>query len=111
MAGFAAAAFDIEGESAGFVASGFGFGHAGEPVADWPESAGIRSGVGTWCAANRRLVDIDALIEKFDASDVVVLAGELSGLHQPAGENRVERVDDQRAFAGAGNTGDTDKAA
>jgi len=34
LAGFAAAALDVEGKAAGFIAAGFGFGKPCEPIAD-----------------------------------------------------------------------------
>ena len=72
LAGFAAAALDVEREAAGLVAARFGFGQAGEPVADRREGAGVGRGVGARRAADRRLVDVDDLVEVLEAFDAVV---------------------------------------
>src|SRR5690606_35608262 len=73
LAGLAAAALDVEGEAAGLVAAGFRLRQAGEPVADRREGAGIGGGVGARRAADRRLVDVDDLVQKFEALDAVVV--------------------------------------
>ena len=73
LAGLAAAALDVEGEAAGLVAARLGLRQAGEPVADRREGAGIGGRVGARRAADRRLVDVDDLVEEFEALDAVVL--------------------------------------
>ena len=67
LAGLAAAALDVEGEAAGLVAARLGLGQAGEPFADRREGAGVGGRVGARRAADRRLVDVDDLVEKFEA--------------------------------------------
>ncbi|EAT07204.1 hypothetical protein SKA58_11960 [Sphingomonas sp. SKA58] len=62
LAGFAAAALDVEAEAAGLVAARLRFGEAGEPVADVGEGAGIGRRVGARGAADGRLVDVDHLV-------------------------------------------------
>ena len=47
LAGFAASALDVEGETARSIAARAGFGHSGEQLADRGEQAGIRCRVGT----------------------------------------------------------------
>ena len=84
LAGLAAAALHVEGEAAGLVAARLGFRQAGEPVADRREGAGIGRGVGARRAADRRLVDVDDLVEKFDALDLVVIA-RMQRAHRAAG--------------------------
>ena len=54
LAGFAAAALDVEGEAARLVAARLGFGQAGEPFADGREGAGVGRRVGARRAADRR---------------------------------------------------------
>ena len=72
LAGLAAAALDVEGEAAGLVAARLGLGQAGEPLADRREGAGVGRGVGARRAADRRLVDVDDLVEMLEALDAVV---------------------------------------
>src|SRR5207248_9865694 len=63
LARLAPAALDVEGEAAGLVAARLAFGQAGEPVTDLGEGAGVRRGVAPGRAADRRLVDVDDLVE------------------------------------------------
>ena len=72
LAGLAAAALDVEGEAAGLVAARLGFRQAGEPFADRREGAGIGRGVGARRAADRRLVDVDDLVDVLEPLDAVV---------------------------------------
>ena len=53
LAGFATAAFDVEGEAAHFVAADFGFAGHGEDFSDFVEDAGVGGGIGSWSATNR----------------------------------------------------------
>ena len=69
LAGLAAAALDVEAEAAGLVAARLALGQAGEPVADLGEGAGVGRRVGARGAADRRLVDVDDLVEMFEAGD------------------------------------------
>ena len=62
LAGFAAAAFDVEGESADVVAAFAREGHAGEEFADGGEQAGVGGGVGARGAANGGLIDVDDFV-------------------------------------------------
>ena len=72
LAGFAAAALDVEAEAARAVAALARFGHPGEQFADRREQAGVGGRVGARGAADRRLVDVDDLVEKFQAVDFAV---------------------------------------
>ena len=96
LARLAAAALDVEREAAGLVAARLAFGEAGEPVADLGEGAGVGRGVGARGAADRRLVDVDDLVEMLEAGDLVVAAGEDARAVQGAGGGGVERVDGER---------------
>jgi hypothetical protein len=78
LAGLAAAALDVEGEAAGLVAARLRLGQPGEPVADRGEGAGVGGRVGARRAADRRLVDVDDLVEQLDPVDPVVRAGLLA---------------------------------
>src|SRR5690606_35578040 len=63
LAGFAAPAFDVEGESSRTVAARAGFRDAGEELADRREQAGVGRRVRARGAANRALVDVHHLVE------------------------------------------------
>ena len=93
LAGLAAAAFDVEGEAAGLVAARLGFGQAGEQFADRREGARIGGRVGARRAADRRLVDVDDLVEMLDAFDAVERGGGFAGAVEAARQRLVERVD------------------
>jgi hypothetical protein len=111
LAGLAAAALDVEGEAAGLVAARLRFRQAGEPFADRREGAGIGRRIRARRAADRRLVDVDDLVDVLEALDAVVRSGALAGAVQLAGDGAVERVDQQRRLAAAGDTGDAGEQA
>ena len=106
LAGFAAAAFDVEGESADVVAAFTREGHAGEEFADGGEQAGVGGRVGARGAADRGLVDVDDFVEVFEAVDVVVWGGFFLGAVEFAGGNFGEGVVNQGGLAAAGYAGD-----
>ena len=87
-AGLAAAALDVEAEAAGLVAARLALGQAGEPVADVGEGAGIGRRVGARGAADRRLVDVDHLVEIFEAGELLVAAGRSCGRRSGGGRRR-----------------------
>jgi hypothetical protein len=87
LAGLAAAALDVEGEAAGLVAAR-GFGQHGEPVADGVKGAGVGRGVGARRAADRRLVDVDDLVDLLQPLDAVVRAGLFAGVVELAARAR-----------------------
>src|SRR5579875_296729 len=111
LAGLAAPAFDVERETARPVAARLGFGQAREPVSYWRECTRVGCRIGTRRAADRRLVDVDDLVEVLDALDAVVRARLLARAHQPARQRLVERVDHQRRFAAARDAGDAGEGA
>ena len=111
LAGLAAAALDVEREAPGLVAALRRFGQLREPVADRREGAGVGRGVGARRAADRRLVDVDDLVEMADAVESAVHAGMLARIVEPLGQRLVERLDDQRALAAARHAGDAGEGA
>ena len=106
LAGLAAAALDVEGEAARLVAARLGFRQAGEPVADRREGAGIGRGVRARRAADRRLVDVDDLVEEFQALDAVVVGRMLARAHDAARRRLEQRLDQEGRLAAARNAGD-----
>ena len=111
LAGLAAPALDVEREAAGLVAALGRFRQLGEPVADRREGAGVGRRVGARRAADRRLVDVDDLVEMAHAVEPAVLAGMLARAVQPARQGLVERLDDQGALAAARDAGDAGEGA
>ena len=106
LAGFAAAALNVEGEAAGLVAALAGFGEHGEEVADGGEDAGVGRGIGARGAADGGLIDLDDFVELVDADDAAVLAGFFAGAVEFFGEGAVEDVVDEGGFAAAADAGD-----
>src|SRR5918912_1222373 len=109
LAGFAAAALDVEGEPAGLVAANARLRHVGKELTYRGKQAGIRGGGGPRGAADRRLVDVDDLIQVVQALNRVVLAGPLARAEEVLRHALVEDVADQGALARAGDTRDADK--
>src|SRR3546814_4350583 len=81
-------------------------------ISDWSSdvcSSDLR--VGARRAADRRLVDVDDLVAVLDPLDGVVGAGKGARLVQAAGQRLVERLDDERRLAAAGDAGDAGEGA
>ena len=106
LAGLAAAALDVEGEAPRLVAARLGFRQVGEPVADGREGAGVGRGVGARRAADGRLVDVDDLVEEFQALDAVVIGGVLARTHDAARRRLEQRLDQEGRLAAARHAGD-----
>src|SRR6185369_11127193 len=75
------------------------------------EGAGVGRGIGARGAADRRLVDVDDLVELLEARDLVVRAGDDARGVEGAGRGGVERVDDEARLAGAADAGDAGEGA
>ncbi len=101
LAGLAPAAGDVEAEPARRVAPGLGLGKLGVEVADLVEQLDIGRRVGARRAADRRLVDVDHLVELIEPLDPVVGAGLGDRAVQVASQRLAEDVADQRALARA----------
>ena len=106
LAGFAASALDVEREAAGLIAARFRFGQACEPFADRREGAGIGRRIGARRAADRRLIDIDHLVEMFEPVDALMWRRMFERAIEPSRDVFIKRVDDERRFAAARNAGD-----
>src|SRR3546814_18424156 len=80
-------------------------------ISDWSSdvcSSDLR--VGARRAADRRLVDVDDLVDVLDPLDGVVGAGKGARLVQAAGQRLVERLDDESRLAAAGEAGDAGRS-
>src|SRR5262249_22312762 len=111
LAGFAASAFHVETEAAGFVTSLARVGKHGVEIADGREEAGVGGGIGTRGAADRGLIDANDLVDLFDAGDFAMRARSVVRLVDFAGERAGEDVINQGRFAAAGNARDDDQLA
>ena len=74
-AGLATAALDVKAETPGLVSPHPGFRGFGKQFPDECEHAGIGAGIGAGGPADGRLIDIDHLVEKFDALDDAMFPG------------------------------------
>ena len=106
MAGLAASALDVEGETAWGIATDAGFGEGGEKLADGGEGPGVGGGVAAGGAPDGGLVDVDDLVDVVEASDGIVGTGAVLGAGYELGKALVEDLVDEAALAGAGNAGD-----
>src|SRR5690606_18194848 len=106
LAGLAAAALDVEAEAAGAVAARLGLGQARIPVADRAEGSGIGGGVRARGASDRRLVDVDDLVEMLQSLDAVEGGGGVGRIVQTPRGGLVERLDSKGRLAAARHAGD-----
>ena len=107
----AAAALDIERETARAVAARLGIRRLGEQVADVVEHTCIGRRIGARRASDGRLVNVDDLIQILDADEFVVRA--CTGLRavQLRCQLLIQDLIDKRGLARAGNTRDTGQRA
>ncbi len=86
------------------------FGQLGEQIADQVEQFDVRGRVRARRAADRRLVDVDRLVEMLEPRRCVsCVAGKSLSLVQIAVERFPQDVVDERTFARAADPGDADK--
>jgi len=105
LAGFAASTLDVERKASRPIAAFARRRYAGEQFADGREQAGIGGGIGTRRASDRALIDVDHLVEKFQAADLGVRCGFGVAAVEMLRHGRIQRVVDQRGFAGTGYAG------
>ena len=101
LARLAAAAADVEREAPRLVAAHLRLGGQRVQLADVREEIRVRRGVRAGRAADRRLVDLDHLVEAVDALDPVVRARLRPRPVEPVGERLVDDLVHERRLAGA----------
>src|ERR1700678_17801 len=110
LAGFAAAAGNVERKMAGSESAFFGFGRGGEDFADAVESFQIRCRIGARRPADGRLVDhfhgADGIVAFQAVAEFAPIAAGAAGP-----QRFVKNIVDQRGFARAGDAGDRDEQA
>ena len=111
LAGFAAAAFDVEAEAPGTIAALAGFGQHGEEFTYGREDAGIGGGIGARRASDGRLIDFDDFVDVLGAADFAELAGLLHGTVELLSQGAIQNVVHQRGFSRTGYAGDDDEQA
>ena len=98
LAGLAAPALDVEGEASRLIAARLGFRQARKPFADRREGAGVGRRIRARRAADRRLVDVDHLVEMFEAVDPRVRRRMFERAIEPPRGGLVERIDDRASI-------------
>jgi hypothetical protein len=103
--GLAASAAHVEGEAPRPVAAQLRLRGERVELADVSEEIGVGGRVGTGRAADRRLVDVDDLVEGLDALDLVVRTRLDPRPLQAIGQSLVDDLVHQRRLARARNAG------
>ncbi len=111
LAGLAASALDVEGKPSRLIAAQLGLGSLGEKVAYECERPGICSRIRSRGSANRRLVDIDHLINMLQPQNLLVGQRFPAWIVESAAQNRIQCLLDQCRFARSGDPGHADKLA
>src|SRR5690606_14526577 len=98
LAGLAAPALDVEREAARPIAARLRLGQARVPIPDRREGAGVGGGVRARRAPDRRLIDIDYLVEVLQAFDPVEGRRMLSRVVELARNGLVDGIDQERGL-------------
>ena len=106
LARLAAPALHVEREAARLEAARLRLGHHREQIADEREQPGVGGRIRSRRAPDRRLIDLDHLVDELDALDAVVRAGLVAGPVERARERLVEDVVDERGLARPADAGD-----
>src|SRR5438552_6362320 len=107
--GFAPSTLHVEREAAWRVAAEPGLGHGREELADRREKPRVRRRVRPRRPADRRLVDVDDLVDLLDPLHAVVVPRTLLRAGDDLRETPVEDLVHERALAGARDPGDRDE--
>src|SRR5205085_9141446 len=92
LARLAASAGNVEGKSSRLVAALPRFRQHGIQVANVSEYSGVRGRIRSWRSSDRRLVDLDYLVDALHATDGFVLARVLSRVIQVARQRAIQDV-------------------
>ena len=105
LAGFAASALDVEGESSWTVALCLGFVGGSEKLANIVEHAGVGRRIAARSPSDWGLVYHNHLIQVFHAQHVGELSGARPGAVELPDQVLVYDLVDKGAFSAAGNSG------
>ena len=111
LAGLAASAFDIEGETPRLVGADFCFRQIDKKAADVSKNAGVSGRIGARCASERTLVDRHYFVDMFQPFDAVVGHGFAQGAIDVLRQNGQQGVVDEGRFSRTRNTGHTSEGA
>src|SRR5215470_1913020 len=106
LAGLATPALNVERESSRFVAPRFGFRKTSKPFSNRCERPRIGGWIRARRASNRRLVDVDHLVEILEAFNLVERRGCFASAVESPRDRFIEGVDQQGRFTPAGDTRD-----
>ena len=106
---FASAPFDIERESSCGIALGFGIIGFGKQFPNVGKYTGIGCWIGTRCPSNRRLVNVNDLVQKLRSLHAVKISVAGSCTVQLCRQIFIQNLVDQRGLSRAGNTSYTGK--
>ncbi len=105
-AGLAAAALNVKTETSLLVAAGLGIRCPRKQIADHVKDTGVRRRIRARCAPDRRLIDVDDLVELVHSVDAVVCARYRAGVIELPGKCLVENFVHERALARPGHARD-----
>ena len=106
-AGLTTSTLHIEGETPLGIASLLGILGTGKEVTNQVKDTGIGCGVGTGGSSNRALVNVNDLIQGFQALHLSEFSGNHFGLVQDLGTMLMDDFIDERGLSGTGNAGNT----
>ena len=105
FAGLAPAALHVEAETAGLVTAHPGFRSLAEQFAHRVEQPGVGGRIRSRRATDRRLVDVDDLVDIFRATDLPMLSRTGTGSVNFLRQRLIQNFVDQGTFAGTGHSG------
>src|SRR5206468_4103367 len=109
LAGLAAAAFNIERETSGFVAAGSRLRQHRVELAYRREQASVGRRIRSRSTTDGRLVDLDDLVDKLESLDPIIFERLDGRLIYVSIQRRIKYFLDQRRFTGPGHARNTDK--
>ena len=108
-AGLAPASFYVEAEAPLLVTPGLGVRGGREQIPDLVKHPRVGGRIGPGRSSDGRLVDVDYLVQLLHAQNLLVIAGNGSGMVQRPRQALVKNLVDQGAFPGTGYAGDAGK--
>ena len=105
-AGLTSSALHIETETSLLISPGLGICCRCKKITDLVKYSCVSSRVGTGSSSNRRLVNIDHLVQLVNSQDIIMLTGDHSCPVQISCKSLIQNLIDQRTLTGTGNTCD-----
>ena len=107
LTGFAAPTPHVERKAPDLIATGARLGCAGKEFPDRGEKTGIGGRVGSGCAPDGALVDVNNFVKLVQARDALMRRRLLPSTMKMPSHRGIKRVVDKGRFARAGNAGHT----